>query len=453
MHDAHHAIRIGHAAAKAVVLLAATTLAMQPVDAQAQAGLGRVNGSQNFDFRRIGEDQKEPLKVNEAIYQAIGFGNTFLITTPEGNAIVDTSAAGTANRHHDLLSKVSAAPIRYIILTHGHGDHTGGVHLWKQDGTQIVTQRNFPSFCAYQERLAGYFARANAAQFNLDEGRLRSLYQSPNNRVEPTVTFADRHDLELGGLKFEIFHTPGETPDALTVWLPKYKAAFVGDNFYDSFPNIYTLRGTPPRWALEYVASINKVLELQPEIVLPSHGLPIKGHDEIVRRLTRYRDAIQYVHDATVRGMNDGKDVFTLMREIKLPSELELGESYGKVAWSVRGVYEGYVGWFDLNPVTMYAASPNAADKDLVELSGGAAAVAAKSSQITRSGDPVRGLRLADAALAAEATNRDALAAKLLALEALQTQTRNGLEHAWLGYGIRGVQKALGVSAEKSSAK
>ena len=57
--------------------------------------------------------------------------------------------------------------------------------------------------------------------------------------------------------------------------------------------------------------------------------------------------------------MNDGKDVFTLMREIKLPAELDIGETYGKVSWSVRGIYEGYVGWFDLNPATMYAASPN----------------------------------------------------------------------------------------------
>ena len=53
------------------------------------------------------------------------------------------------------------------------------------------------------------------------------------------------------------------------------------------------------------------------------------------------------MHDATVAGMNEGKDVFTLMREIKLPAELDIGETYGKVSWSVRGIYEGYVGWFD----------------------------------------------------------------------------------------------------------
>ena len=48
--------------------------------------------------------------------------------------------------------------------------------------------------------------------------------------------------------------------------------------------------------------------------------------------------------------MNAGKDVFTLMHEIKLPPELEVGEGYGNLIWSIRGIYEGYAGWFDLQP-------------------------------------------------------------------------------------------------------
>ena len=123
-----------------------------------------------------------------------------------------------------------------------------------------------------------------------------------------------------------VIETPGETPDHLTVWIPQYRAAFIGDNYYDSFPNIYTLRGTRPRWALDYVESLNSILALDPELVLPSHGQPIRGRDEIRRKLTRYRDAIQYVHDETVKGMNAGKDVWTLMNEIKLPPALDIGE-------------------------------------------------------------------------------------------------------------------------------
>jgi alkyl sulfatase BDS1-like metallo-beta-lactamase superfamily hydrolase len=235
------------------------------------------------------------------------------------------------------------------------------------------------------------------------------------------------------------------------VWIPEYKAAFIGDNLYDSFPNMYTLRGTPPRWPLEYIAALDKVLALKPEIVLPGHGLPIVGQEKIVERLTRYRDAIQYVHDATVKGMNEGKDVYTLMREIKLPPELELGEVYGKVAWSVRGIYEGYVGWFDRNPVTMYEVPPNAVDAELVELAGGAAVVAAKARELVDADDAVRGLRLADAAIAYEPTNREALEAKLYALDALQKKTRNGLEHGWLAYGIRETQKQLDAVTPKEA--
>jgi alkyl sulfatase BDS1-like metallo-beta-lactamase superfamily hydrolase len=139
------------------------------------------------------------------------------------------------------------------------------------------------------------------------------------------------------------------------------------------------------------------------------------------------------------------------MREVKLPAELDVGESYGKVAWSVRGIYDGYVGWFDRNPASMYGRSPNVADAELVELAGGPGPVAARSRSITEGGDPVKGLRLADAALALEPTNKAALEAKVLALKKLQKQTRNGLEHAWLGFGIRGAEKLLGAdSASKA---
>ena len=153
--------------------------------------------------------------------------------------------------------------------------------------------------------------------------------------------------------------------------------------------------------------------------------------------------------------MNEGKDVFTLMREIKLPAELELGESYGKVAWSVRGIYEGYVGWFDLNPATMYAASPNVADEDLVELAGGADGRGRQGQRRSRApGDPVRGLRLAEAALAAEATNRDALEAKLLALRNLASANakRTGARLAGLRYSRR-AEVCSAVEAAKPPTK
>ncbi len=392
---------------------------------------------------RAGQDRKTALKVNEAIFQAVGFSNTFMVVTNEGNVIIDTSMPFNAARHKQLLRAENSGPIKYIILTHAHGDHTGGVAAWKEAGTQIIAQRNHTEFMNYQTRLAGFYAQRNAAQFSLPVPQPRDWAGNYGANIVATALFDDRHEFKLGDLAFEVLSTPGETPDHLTVWIPKYKAAFVGDNFYSSFPNIYTLRGTEPRWALDYVQSLNKVLALKPEILLPSHGEPVYGNAEITRQLTRYRDAILYVHDEVVRGMNAGKDVWTLMREIHLPSALDVGESYGKLSWSIRGIYEGYVGWFDLKPETMYEQAASSVYPDLVKMAGGADAVAKLAMERVAANKPVEALHLTSIALAADPLNRAAIEARLKALELLRDQCRNSNERGWLDYSITTTKNKL----------
>ena len=366
-----------------------------------------------------------------------------MVTTPEGNVIIDTSMPQVARRHQRLLKAVSGAPVRYIILTHGHGDHTGGVALWKEPGTHVVAQRNHVEFLNYQKRLENFFAIRNAAQFVLPIPRAPQWAGNNGATILADILFDDKYEFTLGGVKFEIYRTPGETPDHLTVWIPQFKAAFTGDNYYESFPNIYTLRGTPPRWALDYIGSLKKVLALKPEFVLPSHGMPVRGNAEITRRLTQYCDAIQYVHDGVVKGMNAGKDVYTLMNEIHLPPELNVGESYGELTWSVRGIYEGYAGWFDMNPATMYATPVSAMYGDMVRLAGGPAAVVALALERVQGGKAVEALHLTDMVLAQEPTNQGALKARLAALEALRAGSRNTNEVGWLLYSIREMRGKL----------
>jgi alkyl sulfatase BDS1-like metallo-beta-lactamase superfamily hydrolase len=402
-------------------------------------------------FPRPARAQVQVLDLGHGIYEAVGVAvgtggqrtvatpasNTFVVTTAAGNVVIDTSLAAVAPSHKEALSAKSTAPVKAIILTHAHGDHTGGVGIWRGPDTQIIAQQNFQAFMAYQRRLAGFFAGRNAAQF----GRIPVAAAGQASPWEPTHMFDRRDTLTVGDVMFELLHTPGETPDHLTVWIPQFKAAFIGDNYYESFPNLYTLRGNQPRWALDYVESLNTVLALEPEIVLPSHGRPIRGRDEVKRKLTQYRDAILYVHDATVRGMNDGKDVFTLMREIKLPPALDVGESYGKLSWSIRGIYEGYAGWFDGNPSTMYG-SPKEAYGDVVELAGGADAVVARARALSAT-DPTRALYLTDMALAADPKSRPALEVRLAILQALDRASVNSNERGWLAAGIRDAQARL----------
>ncbi len=416
------------------------------VSVAAALTLHTTNGYAQFDGL-LGAANRPAEKIHDKIYVVSGFGNTYMVLTDAGNVIIDTSLAEMANRHHKVLTEISKAPTRYIIFTHAHEDHTSGAGLWKEAETQVVAQRQFVEMRQYQDRFGEFFARRNAAQFGFDEERAREAARNRRQRVEPSILFDEEYEFELGGTKFQLFHTPGETYDHLTVWLPQHKAAFVGDNFYASFPNIYTLRGTRPRWALDYVDSLNKVLALKPEILLPSHGNPIVGAEKVTAALTRYRDAIQYVHDATVKGMNDGKDVYTLMREVALPADLDVGDAYGKVSWSVRGIYEGYVGWFDGDPATMYAEPPSEADVELVRMAGGAEAVAKRAREMIDAGNQVQGLRLAGAALAAEPGNAAAAQARAAALKALLAKCRNSNERGWLANGLRRVEKPAETSS------
>lgn len=386
---------------------------------------------------REGLDRKEAVKITDNIYQAVGFGNTFLVTTSEGNVIIDTSNVLAANLHVKLLKARSAAPVKYIILTHGHGDHTGGVALWKQPGTEVIAQKNQVEFLNYQERLNRFFALRNSAQFVFPTPPAMQWPGDEAAKQLATIFFDDKYEFTLGGVKFQVFSTPGETPDHLSVWIPQWKAAFVGDNFYASFPNIYTLRGTEPRMALDYIHSLDKVLSWRPEILLPSHGPVTTGETEVATRVKMYRDAIRYVHDAVVMGMNDGKDVYTLMREIKLPEHLNVGEGYGKLTWSIRGIYEGYAGWFDLNPATMYEAPPSSPYADLVNMAGGPGPVVARALEVFQNGQAPEALRLIDAALAVDASNRGALEARLRILKSLSDQSKNSNERGWLEYSIR----------------
>lgn len=392
-----------------------------------------------------GQAQDSPTRVADSVYAVFGGSNAYLVKTPQGNVLIDTCTPIDAEECHKILKAASTGPVRYIIITHAHWDHTGGVALWKERGTHVIAQRNQIEFLNYQKRLNNFYALRDRTQFGHDYPTDAQWAGDFGAKQLADIVFTDTYELTLGGIRFELYATPGETPDHLTVWIPKLGVAFIGDNYSpNGFPAIYTLRGTKPRYALDYVTSLGRVLALKPRILLLGHGKPIEGNAEITRQLAKTRDAILYVHDAVVRGMNDGQDVFTLMRDIHLPPPLAMDESFGRVSWAVRGIYDGYAGWFDMNPSTMYGP-PSSVYGDVVRLAGGPDAITTLALERIRAGKPADALHLTDVALAADSAHHGALEARLSALEALLAATQNRMEMGWLTYGIRDARKRLGM--------
>ena len=156
------------------------------------------------------------------------------------------------------------------------------------------------------------------------------------------------------------------------------KTAFIGNlvgPFFGHVPNLYTLRGDKIRSAMAFIHSVDRVIALEPETLLNGHDV-FRGVDEIRQTMTKVRDATAYLRDRTIDGMNAGSDLWTLMREITLPTELALPQVHGKVPWIVRAIWEEHVGWFRYESTTeLYDVPPSTVWPDIVELAGGTAAL------------------------------------------------------------------------------
>lgn len=406
-----------------------------------------------FDIRPASQPAAQ--RITDFIYLSEGFSNSFLVLTAEGRVVINTGMGFEAPVHKRNFDAVAGGPIRYILLTQGHVDHVGGADVFREPGTAIVAQANNQAHQAEDARLQEFrtarsaFAFADSVAAGVRAtGRAFGAVLPAQARPTPTITFDDRYAFELGGLRFELLATPGgETLDSMVVWLPQHRICFSGNLFsalFGHFPNLVTIRGDRYRDALRFIASLDRVLALEPELLLVGHHAPVAGGDLIRRELLRLRGAVQHVHDETVRGMNAGTDVWTLMREISLPAGLDVGEGYGTVSWSVRAIWENYVGWFHHRSTTeLYSTPPWTVHPDLVELAGGPDAVARRAREKLDAGAPVEAIHLAEVALAAAPRHRGALEASLRAHEQLAAASENFWLTSWLRRQMAQLRAAL----------
>jgi alkyl sulfatase BDS1-like metallo-beta-lactamase superfamily hydrolase len=168
---------------------------------------------------------------------------------------------------------------------------------------------------------------------------------------------------------------------------------------FPHFPNLYTIRGDRYRYAEPYMTSLARVRALEPEILITGHFDPIVGRGLIRTCLDRLEAAVDHVHRATLDGLNAGKDIWTLMREIELPEALYVGQGYGKVSWCVRATWEAYLGWFKgAHTSDLYATPPHSIFPELVRLAG-LGAVVDRGREKLAAGALEEAVLLAEAAL------------------------------------------------------
>jgi hypothetical protein len=127
---------------------------------------------------------------------------------------------------------------------------------------------------------------------------------------------------------------------------------FPGDLFYASFPMLSNPM-KPDRPVLAWAESLERMRTLRPTYLVPSHSRPVRGTDKVDQVLDNYAKAIRYVHDETVKLINEGRTLEEIRQQVQLPEELAqlpyLQQGYGKVAWAVTGIFRQYTGRYSLN--------------------------------------------------------------------------------------------------------
>lgn len=390
-----------------------------------------------------------PQGLKYKAYSAVGFNlaNTVAIIGPTGEiTIIDT--LGDRKSVKEMIQvfrdkKIFPAdklPIRTIIYTHNHIDHIGGVKEFLAEATRpacreekssdagsdsplnadsldcvsVIGQEKivdgvnntatvvgaainprsaymYGNLLPTEEESANWFV-TNGIGYKVEEGA--------SSFVMPSRTFSNQMTLVSGGVTMEIIYVPSETDDELAVFIPDALNGGSGTAGMlqsaeviqgPSFPNLYSLRGTSFRNPATWFRSVDKLRQFESWCMLPSHGTPLCGNDNVQKLLTNFRDAIQYTHDQSVRLMNKGYSMEQLALLIPMPEYLiddlaavktakgndvtdpkdYLRFFYGSVPQAVRELYFGYLGWYQADPVALAPTPPQEYASKTVALMGG----------------------------------------------------------------------------------
>lgn len=304
--------------------------------------------------------------------------NVVLFETDEGLVLIDTGYNASGETIKRLIKSVSDMPLHTIIYTHGHTDHAYGTWALMEDNPQVVAHEllapRFDRYLRLRGSLANYMSQPVA-----------SLPKTRDDLVYPTREFRDTLTLTIGGEDFVLRHHRGETDDQLYVWVPGRKALSTADYYQGFLPNAGNGK-RKQRYPEEWAAALREMAAENAQILLPAHGEAITDPAVIKENLTVLADALQYIVDTTIDGLNTGVRKDLIYQSMVLPEALathpSLDVKYVTAKDISKMVIKNYTGWWDDVPSNWTPALLEDQGREIVSLAGGMAAIDERARQL-----------------------------------------------------------------------
>ncbi len=351
------------------------------------------------------------------------FAHMVCIETDDGLLLFDTSLPLYTPNNLRALRRWSDAPVHSVVFTHGHFDHVGGMDLVLEEAQarrdrrpRIIAQENIHARFDRYDMTNGFNYLINLRQFSPSGAAKMALASDdtpmprfgPAHWVRPDLTFSDRLHISIGGLSVHLRHGKGETDDHLWAWIPEKQAICCGDFLIWAFPNA----GNPQkvqRYPLEWAKALREMAALEPELLIPTHGLPIGGAIRIQEVLHTTAGALESLVQQCLDLMNAGAGLDDLINTVRLPADIlerpYLRPVYDEPEFIVHNVWRLYGGWYDGNPAHLKPAPQAALAGEVAALAGGVAALIARATALSTAGDHRLACHLIEMATQAEPTN------------------------------------------------
>jgi alkyl sulfatase BDS1-like metallo-beta-lactamase superfamily hydrolase len=292
-----------------------------------------------------------------------------------------------------------------VVYSHSHVDHYGGVRGLvtpadvKAGKVEIIAPEKFTEEAVSENVIAGNVMARRAiymygallprdAQSSVNAGLGQTTSTGEPSLIAPTRSIGKTGtELTVDGVKMVFQMTPGtEAPAEMNVYFPQFKSVWMAENASHTMHNVLTLRGAKVRDPLVWAHYLNETIELWGkdfESEFGSHHWPMWDNARIGTYLAKQRDAYKFIHDQSVRLMNEGYTGVEISNMVQLPPELDREwynrGYYGTVKHNTRAIYQRYMGFYDGNPSTLDELEPVNAAKKYVEYMGGADAVLTKA--------------------------------------------------------------------------